>query len=45
LERVDFQERESYFPKCCKNLDTLCENRVLVTKSCAKPIKGVKILF
>ena len=48
LEKVDIQERESYFPKCCQNLDTLCENRVLVTKSCKTsqpPLMGVEILF
>ena len=40
---VNIQERESSSLKDCKNLNTLCENRVSVTKLCAKPQKGVKI--
>ena len=46
LIKADNQERESSsIRECCKNLDTLCENWVLVTKLCAKPLKGVKIWF
>ena len=45
LGKGDIRERESYFPKPCTTLDTLCEKIGFGTKLCAKPLKGKNLII